>query len=46
MCKFRVTFIDEIEAKNENEAYDLLLKYLQECCDNGDVTAFGFEEKK
>jgi len=47
MKKFKVTFTDIIEGvENEEEAYDILLDYLDECAENGDVTAFDFEEVK
>lgn len=44
MKTFTVTFKDEIKAKTEGNAYDDLLNYLQQCVDNGDVTAFNFKE--
>jgi uncharacterized protein YciU (UPF0263 family) len=44
--KFKVTFRDEIEAKTEEDAYDILLSYLAECVNAGDVMAFDFKEIK
>lgn len=43
---FRVTCDFEIEAESEEYAYEKLLDYLAECVRYGDVTVFGFEEKK
>ena len=44
MPKFKITFCDDFEAKDELNAYDELLSYLRECVEMEDVTAFGFEE--
>jgi hypothetical protein len=46
MKKFLVTFVDEIEAVDEEEAYDKFREYLTDCAVNEDVTAFRFEEIK
>lgn len=46
MKKFKVTFTDEIEAKTEEDAYKILIKYLMDCTWYEDVTAFNFEEIK
>ena len=44
MRKFKVTFIDYIEAESEEDAYDNVLDYCAEVYNSGDVTAFKFEE--
>jgi len=44
--KFQVTFLDEIEAENEEAAYDVFLGYLAECVNMKDVMAFDFKEVK
>ena len=44
MKKFKVSFVDEIEAETEEEAYHLLIVYLQEVVEFEDVTAFEFTE--
>jgi hypothetical protein len=44
--KFKVTFLDELEAETEEEAYDIFLGYLAECVKAGDVMAFDFKEIK
>lgn len=44
--KYKISFQDEIEANNPEEAYDELLSYLQDCVENGDVTAFSFIDEK
>jgi hypothetical protein len=45
--KFEITFKDIFErVENEEQAYDILLDYLKECVENGDVTAFEFKEVK
>ena len=41
--KFKINFVDVIEAGCEEEAYDKLLSYLQEVVNYKDVTAFDFE---
>jgi len=41
---YRVTFMDDFEAINEEEAYEKLIHYCEEVCRNQDVTAFNFEE--
>jgi hypothetical protein len=43
---YRVTFMDDFEAINEEEAYEKLIHYCEEVCKNQDVTAFNFEEIK
>jgi hypothetical protein len=43
--KFKITFEDFFEGvESEEQAYDVLLDYLNECVRNEDVTAFNFEE--
>ena len=42
--KFKVTFVDEIEAENLEEAHYQLRLYLSKCDYNGDITTFKFEE--
>lgn len=44
MKEFVVTCDFVVEATNEKEAYEELLKYLADCVQHGDVTAFEFEE--
>ena len=44
MKYFTVTFTDEFRGNTEEEVYDELLKYLQECVVNGDITAFDIVE--
>lgn len=44
MSKFKVTFVGEIEAETEEEAYDKLLDYLSETVKTEDVTDFDFEK--
>lgn len=46
MKTYKVTFVDEIEAETEEEAYHKLLVYLSECVQYDDVTAFDFKVKK
>lgn len=45
--KFKVTFediFDGVDVESEEQAYDILLEYLNECVKHEDVTAFNFEE--
>ena len=44
MKKFKVTFIDYIEAESEEDAYDNVLDYCAEVYNSRDVTAFKFQE--
>ena len=44
MKGYRVTFMDDFEAINEEEAYEKLIHYCEEVYKNQDVTAFNFEE--
>ena len=44
--KFKVTFIDEIEAENLEEAYYQLRLYLSKCQHYDDISTFKFEEIK
>ena len=44
MKKFKVKFVDVIEAESEEEAYDNVLDYCAKVYNSGDVTAFQFEE--
>ena len=46
MISFEISFEDIIQAETEEEAYDMLLDYLAECVQMGDVTAFKFEESE
>lgn len=46
MKKYKVTFIDEIDAENEDDAYAIILNYLTKCVQYEDVTAFEFKEIK
>jgi hypothetical protein len=45
MKQFRVTFIDTISANTEEEAYGILLDYLNDCARFQDATAFDFQEE-
>lgn len=42
---FNVTFTDQISAETEEDAYAVLLQYLESVTENGDVEAFGFSEE-
>jgi len=42
MALYEITFRDEIEVDNEEEAYDHFLKFLAECVHNNDVSTFQF----
>ena len=44
MKTFRVQFVDEITAETEEDAYEILLRYLSDCAEYKDVNAFQFEE--
>jgi len=46
MMKFKINFVDVIDANTEEEAYEELLRYLGEVVNNQDVTAFDFEQVK
>ena len=41
---YRVTFIDNVTADSEEEAYEALLHYMGQCVKYQDVTCFTFEE--
>ena len=41
---YRVSFVDNVTASSEEEAYEILLDYLAKCAKYGDATAFSFEE--
>ena len=43
MKRYRVFYIDEVEANSEEEAYDQTLNYLEDCIKYQDVSAFGYE---
>jgi hypothetical protein len=43
---YEVTFREEFIVRDEEQAYDDLLFYLQSCVNNGDVTAFNFHHLK
>ena len=43
---YEVTFREEFFVRDEEQAYDDLLVYLQTCVNNGDVTAFNFHHLK
>ncbi len=45
MKKYKVTFVDCIEASTEEEAYEEMLNYLKEVCKYQDLTAFDFKEE-
>lgn len=44
MKKFKITFTDYAYAKSEEDAYKILVNYLQDCGKFEDVSAFNFEE--
>ena len=44
MKTFRVSFVDDISAKTEEDAYRIFLAYLRDCAEYEDATAFQFEE--
>mgnify|MGYP003135666795 FL=1 len=46
MKKYKVTFVDEIEAETLEEAYYQLRLYLSKCQHNDDISVFEFEEIK
>jgi hypothetical protein len=41
--RFRVYYIDEVEAETEEGAYDQTLEYLRDCVNYGDVSLFNYE---
>ena len=41
---YRVSFIDNVTAESEEEAYEILLDYLAKCVKYQDATTFTFEE--
>jgi hypothetical protein len=41
--RFRVYYIDEVVAENEEEAYEKTLEYLRDCVNYGDVSLFNYE---
>ena len=43
--KYKVQFNDEIEANSPHEAYNMLLEYLKDCVEFGDVMAFSFTDE-
>ena len=45
MKTFNIKFVDNIVASSEEEAYNILLKYLSDCAHYGDATAFEFVEE-
>src|SRR5690348_800889 len=45
MKTYTVTFNDNFKASNEDNAFEQVLNYLGECVNNGDVTAFNFQEE-
>jgi hypothetical protein len=46
MPKFEVTFKDEIEVENEEEAIDALIQYLNDCVKFQDVSVFNIYKLK
>jgi len=45
--KYKITFQDIFDnVETIEQAYDVLLDYLNECVKNEDVTAFEFEEQE
>ena len=43
MKRYRVFYVDEVQANSEEEAYDETLKYLQDCIKYEDVSSFNYE---
>ena len=43
---FEITFRDEIEVENEEEAIESLIQYLSDCVKFQDVSVFNFYELK
>jgi len=43
---WEITFKDNIEADNEEMAYDKLLEYLEDCVKNRDVSVFNLYKEK
>jgi hypothetical protein len=43
MKRYRVFYIDEVQANSEEEAYEETLKYLQDCITHQDISAFNYE---
>jgi hypothetical protein len=43
MKRYRVYYIDEVQANSEEEAYEQTLQYLHDCIWFGDVSAFNYE---
>jgi hypothetical protein len=43
MKRYRVYYIDTVEANSEEEAYEETLKYLQDCIKYQDVSSFDYE---
>ena len=41
---YRVSFVDNVTANSEEDAYNILLNYLGDCAKFQDATAFTFEE--
>ena len=41
---YRVTFIDNVTANSEEEAYEALIHYMGQCVKYKDLTCFTFEE--
>jgi hypothetical protein len=46
MKTYKVTFTETIQAESEDEAYGLLLEYLDSCVRFDDVSPFNFEEQE
>jgi hypothetical protein len=46
MKQLKITFVDNISAETEEEAYSKLLRYLDSCAFYGDATAFNFEQEE
>ena len=44
--KIKITFEDIFDVESEEQAYDILLEYLNDCVKHEDVTGFEFEEVK
>ena len=46
MPKFEITFKDELEVENEEEAVDALIQYLHDCVRFQDVSVFNIYKLK
>jgi hypothetical protein len=45
MNKYKITFIDHVEAETELDAQESFMTYIRECAKYSDIEAFEFEKK-